>query len=117
MDWSNENVLDFVKLLQKEPYIWNFKNSDRTNRNLINDAWARIKNNFSVPLPVEELKKKRNTLLTQYRDYLKKIKDSTKRGSGTDEIYKPSWFAFDAIHSYMGAIYECRPPTESAVSE
>lgn len=112
-------MLEFIELLQGEPCIWNPKNKNHKNRNLVNDAWVRVKNSFSVPCSIEELKKKRNTLLTQYRDCLKKIKDSTKTGAGSEEVYKPSWFAFDAIHSYMGAVYDYRPTlcTEIKVSK
>ncbi|CAG5055801.1 unnamed protein product [Parnassius apollo] len=50
-------------------------------------------------------------------DCLKKIKDSTKTGAGSEEIYKPSWFAFDAIHSYMGAVYDYRPTVCTEIRE
>ncbi|CAG4931740.1 unnamed protein product [Colias eurytheme] len=117
MEWGNDAVIEFIELLQTEPSIWNPKNRHHKNRNLVNDAWIRIKNSFSVPFTVEELKKKRNILLTQYRDNLKKIKDSTKTGSGAVEIFKPTWFAFDAMHNYMGSVYNYHPKLCTKVSK
>lgn len=108
MEWSNESVFEFIELMQGEPDIWDPKRKGHKNRNNISDAWNRIRQNFSMPCTIEELKRKRNTLLTQYRDCLKKIKDSTKTGSSAEDIYKPSWFAFDALHAFMGDVYEYR---------
>lgn len=118
MDWSNDVVLQFIEILGGEPCIWNSKSKLHKNKNIVNDAWTRIESKMTVPCTIEDLKKKRNTLLTQYRECLKKIKDSTITGSGAEEIYRPSWFAFDAIHSYMGPMYDYYPTiaTETPVS-
>ncbi|XP_030034741.2 uncharacterized protein LOC115450773 [Manduca sexta] len=117
MDWSHERVLEFIELLEGEPCIWNPKSESHKNRNLVNDAWTRIISKLTVPCSIEELKKKRNTLLTQYRECLKKIKESTKTGSGADEIYRPSWFAFDAIHNFMGSVYDYRLTISTGTQE
>ncbi|XP_059050029.1 uncharacterized protein LOC131845028 [Achroia grisella] len=108
MNWSNENVIEFLELLQGEPCIWNPKSTEHKNRNLNLDAWMRIKNNFSLPCSIQDLKRKRNSLLTQYRQYIKKIKDSTKIGNGAD-VYKPSWFAFDTMNNFLAALYDYHP--------
>ncbi|VVD00801.1 unnamed protein product [Leptidea sinapis] len=72
------NVRASYAFCNGQPCIWNPKNNKHKNRTLVNDAWVRIKNKYSVPCSVEESKKKRNSLLTQYREHLKKIKESTK---------------------------------------
>ncbi|XP_063381836.1 uncharacterized protein LOC134668285 [Cydia fagiglandana] len=108
MDWTTEKIIEFLKLLQTEPAIWNHRASANRSRTLVRQAWKRIQNNFSLSRPVEELKRKRNSLLTQYRDILRRIKESQQKvsdGEG-EEIYKPSWFAFDVMNSYLSHLYE-----------
>ncbi|XP_063622374.1 uncharacterized protein LOC134794492 [Cydia splendana] len=108
MDWTTEKIIEFLELLQTEPSIWNHRASTHRSRKLVSQAWKRIQNNFSLSCPVEELKRKRNSLLTQYRDILRRIKESQQKASdGEDqEIYKPSWFAFDVMNSYLSNLYE-----------
>ncbi|XP_061714111.1 uncharacterized protein LOC133522709 [Cydia pomonella] len=108
MDWTTENIIEFLELLQTEPSIWNHRARTHRNRTLVSEAWNRIQNNFSLSCPVEELKRKRNSLLTQYRDILRRIKESQRKASEGDghEIYKPSWFAFDVMNSYLSHLYE-----------
>ena len=106
MDWSNESVLEFIDLLRDWPCIWNHKSKESKNRNIVNAAWIKLSKNFSVPCSIEELKKKRNSLLTQYRDNLRKLKETILSGG---EVYRPSWFAFDAMDSYMADLYNNRP--------
>lgn len=69
MEWNNESVFEFIELVQGEPCIWNPKNRDHKNKNMITDAWVRINNIFSVPCSIEKLKKKRNTLLNSLYVY------------------------------------------------
>ncbi|XP_022164156.1 uncharacterized protein LOC111029458 [Myzus persicae] len=58
MEWSNEKTLEFLSLFEKESLIWNPKDPMHKNRNLVSDAWKRIKDNFSEDIAIEELKKK-----------------------------------------------------------
>ncbi|XP_063362786.1 uncharacterized protein LOC134651617 [Cydia amplana] len=108
MDWTTENIIEFLELLQTEPSIWNHRAKVHRNRTLVRKAWNRIQSNFSLSCPVQELKRKRNSLLTQYRDILRRIKESQQKASDNDdyEIYKPSWFAFDVMNSYLSNLYE-----------
>ncbi|XP_026737058.1 uncharacterized protein LOC113500712 [Trichoplusia ni] len=103
MDWSNDKVLKFIELLKEEPAIWDRNRASNNNRQETIDAWERIQAQFSVEYSVEELKRKRNCLMTAYRDYLRKIKESS---SNFEDVYKPTWFAFDALHSFLGSMYE-----------
>lgn len=106
MDWNNEKVLEFIELIRSEPVIWDHKANSFPNRNETNKAWDRIQSQFSMQCPINELKRKRNSLMTAYRDYIRKIKETINNSANYDEIYKPTWFAFDAINSYMGSKYE-----------
>ncbi|CAH2012137.1 unnamed protein product [Acanthoscelides obtectus] len=56
---------------------------------------------------IEELKKKeKRSLMSTYRLYRKKILDSTRSGSSVDDIFKPNWFAYDLMDSFLAPIYD-----------
>lgn len=106
-------VIEFIELMQGEPCLWKTRKNN-VSRNLVRAAWFRIKNGFSVPVTIEDLKRKKNCLLAQYRDYKRKIKKSIN--SGSEEIYRPSWFAFDSMNSFLGAVYDQdQPPLNTEV--
>lgn len=86
MEWSNEKTLEFLSLFEKESLIWNSKDPLHKNRNLVIDAWKRIKDNLSEDIAIVELKKKKDSLMAAYRPLAQKVKSSTKTGSGRDEI-------------------------------
>ncbi|XP_038207376.1 uncharacterized protein LOC119829074 [Zerene cesonia] len=106
MDWNNTKVIEFIELLQNEPTIWDPHEKSRKNRTAVNDAWERIKNSFSLQCSIDELKKKRNSLMAAYRDHLKKLKDSYATCTSTEDVYQPTWFAFEAMHSFLWTVYE-----------
>lgn len=101
VDWSNKATLDYIELLQTEPVIWDFRNKDYKKKVAVQEAWQRIQNSFPLPYSLEELKRKRNMLMTSYRAHLKKIIDTANTGN----VYKPVWFAFEPMHSYLGPVY------------
>ncbi|CAG4959963.1 unnamed protein product [Colias eurytheme] len=110
MDWTNAKVIEFIELLENEPTIWNPNTKSNKNRTAVIDAWERIKNSFSLQCSIEELKRKRNSLMAAYRDHLKKLKDSYTTCSSTDDVYQPTWFAFEAMHSFLWSVYEYNNP-------
>jgi len=42
MEWTNDVVLEFLKLYKAQPAIWNPKNTGHGNRNTVHDAWKEI---------------------------------------------------------------------------
>ncbi|GBP19754.1 hypothetical protein EVAR_8914_1 [Eumeta japonica] len=72
----------------------------------VSDAWNRISNNMGIP--VDDLKKKKETLMTAFRTNLKKKKESMRSGAGFDDIYTPSWPFFDVMESFLKDVYECK---------
>lgn len=111
INWSNDTTIEFLQLIQTEPAIWDPKHKYNKNRFRKNDAWIRVKENFSQPCTLEELKRKRNSLMTTYREILKKMKSLIKSSSDDDDniIHKPSWFAFEVMHNYLGPVYNGSP--------
>nr|CAH7729541.1 unnamed protein product [Callosobruchus chinensis] len=94
MEWSNETVFEFLECYENEPVIWNASLPTHKNRNIY-DAWKRIEVKMGHKYTVTELKKKKDSLMASFRACLNKVKQSLKSGAGTDEIYKPPWFAYE----------------------
>lgn len=103
--WDNEKVLEFLELYQGEPVLWNPMAKQHKNRNAIADAWQRLQDSFSMGCSVADMKKKRESLMSTYRLYNKKIRDSIRSGVSTDDIYKTTWFAYELMDSFLGAVY------------
>jgi hypothetical protein len=108
MDWSNEVTLEFLRLYELEPVIWNPKERLHKNRNAVADAWKRIEASLSIKCSVQELKKKKESLMATFRPLLNKVKASMKTGKGADEVYRPSWFAFETMAKFLNGIYQPR---------
>lgn len=102
-DWSNELILEFIDLYESCPALWDPKHKDHKNRNRLNDAWQSIAKKLSADVTVDALKRKKESLMSTYRALAKKVKCSHTTGSGANDAYEPSWFAFDAIDRFIRA--------------
>nr|CAH7752966.1 unnamed protein product [Callosobruchus chinensis] len=101
MEWSNETFFEFLERYENEPVIWNASLPTHKNRNDIYDAWKRIEVKMGNKYTVTELKKKKDSLMASFRACLNKVKQSLKSGAGTDEIYKPPWFAYEKMATFL----------------
>lgn len=72
----------------------------------INDAWTRLADTMGIPIP--DLKKKKETLMTAFRLNLKKKQASMSSGAGEEDIFKPVWIFYDALESFLRNKYECK---------
>ena len=116
MEWSNELTLEFLQLFENEAVIWNPQIPDHKNRNKVADAWNNIKANFSVDCSVVELKKKKDSLMAMFRQLFNKVKASLKSGAGRDEVYKPTWFAYDTMVNFLQPVYSPKDTISTEVS-
>ncbi|KAJ0177724.1 hypothetical protein K1T71_006597 [Dendrolimus kikuchii] len=78
MEWINKKVLEFIHLYEMENILWNLSNPNHKKKHLVHDSWVRIKNKLSWISTVEEMKKKKDSLMAYYRAHLNKIKKSIK---------------------------------------
>lgn len=44
--------------------------------------------------------------MATFRGHLRKKKASIKSAAGADDIYKPVWFAYEFMESFLGPVYE-----------
>ncbi|CAH1999561.1 unnamed protein product [Acanthoscelides obtectus] len=97
--WDNDIELKFIEFFQAEPILWDTKHRNYKNKNLNHDAWGRIAQLMDLPIP--DLKKKKESLFASYRKYRKMVKDSHQSGAGENELYKPVWFAYEALDGFL----------------
>lgn len=111
MEWTNELIFEFSTLYENEPalWLWNSSSPQHKNKNDVHDAWLRIKSNLAdETIPITELKKKKENLMSTYRKVKAKIKESMKTGSGTDSIYKPEWPFYDLMTKFLDNVHKPR---------
>lgn len=108
MSWSNAETFKFIDLYKKETLIWNPKHEHYKDRTKVQEAWNRLE--YGMRIPVAELKKKKETLMTAFRLHYKKILQSTR--ANQDEVYKPIWIFYKPLQSFLKEIYE--PPNSDS---
>lgn len=100
-----------MEIYQTEPVLWDPSHRFHKDKKHLHDAWVRISE--QVELSVPELKKKRDSMMATYRGHLRKIKNSQKSGAGAEAVYRPIWFAFDLMNSFLQQLYECKKTTNT----
>ncbi|XP_072389817.1 uncharacterized protein [Diabrotica undecimpunctata] len=58
-------------------------------------------------VPVNELKKKKESLMATFRLHHKKKIQSIKSGMGEDELYNPIWPFYEPLYNFLKEVYEC----------
>ncbi|XP_047984629.1 uncharacterized protein LOC125225114 [Leguminivora glycinivorella] len=99
--FSTAKTFEFIELYKNEPCIWNPKNKHHKDKRKIDDAWTRISN--AMGIPVDELKRKKESLYTTFRLNYKKVVRSQM--SGEEEPLIPTWTFYDAM-SFMCDVYD-----------
>lgn len=103
--WTNEIELIFLENYQAEPILWDPKHLHHKNKLKTHDAWTRISGIMEIPVP--DLKRKRDSLLSSYRSYKTKVKKSLSSGAGADDVYKPVWFAYELMDAFLSDTTKC----------
>lgn len=104
MEWTYEEILEFLRLYEQEPIIWNPKHPLHRSRENVSDAWRRIRKSLSVPRSIDEMKKKKESLMASFRPLYTKVRNSI---SG-DNPYKPDWFAYETMERFLKTVYQPR---------
>lgn len=99
--WSNEMVLEFLELYEAQRLIWDPSQPLHKNRNDIHDAWRAIQQQLKFKGSISDLKKKKDSLMASFRACHNKVLKSIKSGTGTEDVYKPNWFAYDRMASFL----------------
>ncbi|RVE42445.1 hypothetical protein evm_012902 [Chilo suppressalis] len=113
--WNNELELSLIEYFRAEPVLWDVKLKNYKNKLKQHDAWMRI--STVMEIPVDELKKKKDSLMSSYRSYKGKVKKSVQSGAGADEIYEPTWFAYEAMNAFLGDTLTCKKNMNTETEE
>ncbi|KAF9418816.1 hypothetical protein HW555_004483 [Spodoptera exigua] len=113
--WSNEESLSFLEHYQMEPCIWNPKDANHKDKKKQADAWIRLAE--LTGRPVKEIKNKKEILMTTFRKHLKKKRESMRSGAGAEEIYNPTWYAYETMESFLLPVYTCNEGINTETTE
>ncbi|XP_058177888.1 uncharacterized protein LOC131293856 [Anopheles ziemanni] len=98
-----EQSLRLISAVEKRPVVYNKKLKHYKNKVSQNDAWSSIA--VEVDMPVAEAKRLWQNLLGSYRSYRSKVRQSTQTGAAHSEVYRPKWFAYEAM-AFLGNVLE-----------
>lgn len=90
-------IAECIKLYRKLPALWNVKSKEYFDRDKKNAAYKKLLSKYKEMFPQasnDDMKKKFNSLRTNYRSELKKHLQSMKYGSSTDDVYQPTLWYF-----------------------
>lgn len=100
-DSTNDEVLrNFIETYESPPELWNSSHPsymNKTRRNLALDKLVNIYSKMKPGANRADVRRKINTLRSNYRKELKKIVLSKRSGSGADEVYQPTSWVFRAL--------------------
>lgn len=91
MKWNSDNIIDFLKIYEKYPLLWNIKHKDYCNIKLKDEIFKSFYLELESQGLVEgmdekQLKAKIKNIKDVYRNEVAKIEKSRKSGCGTDDI-------------------------------
>ncbi|XP_063868894.1 uncharacterized protein LOC135104973 [Scylla paramamosain] len=98
--WDRKETLLLIELYRQNPCLWNVKSTVYKDRNkrvaAINEITAGLNRN-GLSVTASEVKKKIESIRSQYRRELRKQEKSKKSGAGADDIYTPILWCFDDL--------------------
>lgn len=91
---------EFFALYKEHPCLWQVKCSDYLNKYKKNDAYAVLTEKLKERLPsasIDLVKKKINIYRSTFRKEVKKVENSIRSGTGTQEVYTPAWAFYNDL--------------------
>lgn len=94
-------ILECIQVYRDHSALWEIKSHDYMDRNKKNHAYDVLLKKYQERFPtatLDDVKKKFNSLRTNYRKELKKVNDSRKSGAGLEDIYQSHLWYFNEMH-------------------
>lgn len=118
MEWSEDVTFDLIREVRERPVIWDPRNVLKKKKARKDDAYKEI---AALPMfinrvPYEELKKKFNSLIQSYRSYRRKSQKK-RSGSGSSDIYKPTWVFFKEMDAFLKDAYEPKGASDTVSNQ
>uniref|UniRef100_A0A8D8QFV8 MADF domain-containing protein n=1 Tax=Cacopsylla melanoneura TaxID=428564 RepID=A0A8D8QFV8_9HEMI len=89
--WGYERVFYFIELFKSNPILWDYRHESYHNKLARQEVWVEIASLMGTK--VEECQGKLQSLLSSNR----REKAKTRKFSGKGDVYKSTWFAFEAL--------------------
>lgn len=99
-------VIEFLHAYETEPVIWDHRLEEHKKKYLVAEGWRRVQLKLEWDCSVDELKRKKDSLMAYYRMHLHKAKKNKLSDDVSEEEYKTSWFAYDTMNNFLGDIYD-----------
>ncbi|KAL4720622.1 hypothetical protein ACJJTC_015250, partial [Scirpophaga incertulas] len=97
---EREFIIECIQLYRELSSLWNVKSKEYHDRDKKKADYETLLSKYKEMFPEaskDDVKKKFNSLRTNYRKELKKHLQSMKSGSGTDDIYQPTLWYFNEM--------------------
>lgn len=91
---------EFINIYHLHTCLWNTKAKEYSDRNIKNQAYEELIKKCKEKFPnanKDFVVKKIHTMRCSFRRELKKVINSVRSGSGTDEVYVPSLWYYDML--------------------
>ncbi|XP_053675945.1 uncharacterized protein LOC128726178 isoform X1 [Anopheles nili] len=98
IEMSEDETLLFISLIRAHKCLWCREETKYKDRHAQENAWNIVARTLDRPKAC--LQEKWTSLRSALRVYKKKVRESKLNASNSNEIYKPQWFAYDAL-SFM----------------
>ena len=98
--WLEKEVILLLELYHRFPILWHIHSSDNKKRNIRKIYIRKIQEGLSTSIPtitIEDIKDKIHNLRTQYQKERKKIRSSSKRGVGLNDMHKSKFLFYEKM--------------------
>lgn len=99
-NYNKQFIIEFIELYRSHPCLWKVKSTEYSDRDKKNKAYEdMIKKLQEVDNSAtrDSVKKRIDSLRGCFRKELKKVMQSKKSGSGTEDIYKPHLWYYEYL--------------------
>ena len=110
MEWTQSETLLLIAAFERCSCLWNTSLKVYKNKNKKQDAWRDI--GTELKIRAEDAEAKMKSVLSAYRREKRKVTLSKKSGSGTADVFEPTWFAYESLN-FMSNINKPRRTRES----
>lgn len=104
-EFKDDPLRRFIEIYESLPELWNCSHGSYKNRTKRNLALDKLVPWYELVKPGatrDDVKKKINSLRTNFRKEVKKIVSSKRSGAGRNQIYQPQSWTFQALQFLRG---------------
>lgn len=91
--WNSQTTIKFIQEFSCYECLWNTKSPTYKNKQRRETSFQKIVEAMNIPgFGIPEVKNKMRNLRSTYYQEKRKIENSKKSGSGSDDVYVPTHF-------------------------